>query len=61
MTTLFFQERANGPFATCETVDGEHGRIETRRYFTTDEIGWLPEKKDWPLSDDSALGQQVFN
>lgn len=45
---LFFQEPANGPFDTCETVDGEHGRIETRRYFTTDKIGWLPEKRQWP-------------
>lgn len=45
---LFFQEPANGPFDTCETVDGDHGRIETRRYFTTKEIGWLPEKTDWP-------------
>ena len=36
---LFFQEPANGPFDACETVDGEHGRIETRRYFTTNEIG----------------------
>jgi len=44
---LFFQEPANGPFDTCETVDGEHGRIETRRYFTTNEIGWLPGKNDW--------------
>ena len=26
---LFFQEPANGPFDTCETVDGGHGRIET--------------------------------
>jgi len=45
---LFFQGPANGPFDTCETVDGGHGRIETRRYFTTNDIGWLPEKNDWP-------------
>ena len=45
---LFFQEPANGPFDTCETVDGEHGRIETRRYFTTNDIGWLPGKHEWP-------------
>lgn len=44
---LFFQEPANGPFDTCETVDGEHGRIETRRYFTTSNIDWLPGKNDW--------------
>jgi len=44
---LFFQEPAHGPFDTWETVDGEHGRIETRRYFTTDDIGWLPGKTGW--------------
>jgi len=45
---LFFQEPAHGPFDTCETVDGEHGRLETRRYFTTNDIGWLPGKHEWP-------------
>lgn len=45
---LFFQEPANGPFDTWETVDGDHGRIETRRYFTTNDIGWLPGKTEWP-------------
>jgi predicted transposase YbfD/YdcC len=45
---LFFQEPANGPFDIFETLDGEHGRIETRRYFTTDDISWLPEKEEWP-------------
>lgn len=44
---LFFQEPANGPFGIFKTVDGEHGRIETRRYFTTGDIGWLPGKEDW--------------
>lgn len=44
---VFFQEPANGPFDTFETVDGEHGRIETRRYLTTDDIGWLPGKYEW--------------
>lgn len=44
---LFFQETANGPFDTFETHDGEHGRIETRRYFTTEDVGWLPGKEEW--------------
>lgn len=44
---LFFQEPAHGPFDTWETVDGEHGRIETRRYVTTNQIGWLPGKNEW--------------
>lgn len=44
---LFFQEPANGPFDSFETLDGDHGRIETRRYFTTGDIGWLPGKEEW--------------
>ena len=44
---LFFQEPAKEPFDIFETLDGEHGRIETRRYFTTGDIGWLPGKEEW--------------
>jgi predicted transposase YbfD/YdcC len=34
-------------FSFCETVTGEHGRIETRRYWMTENIDWLQQKKDW--------------
>lgn len=44
---LFFQDPANGPFETLETVDGDHGRVETRRYDTTDDIDWLQGKHEW--------------
>lgn len=30
-----------------ETVDKDHGRIEVRRYWQTDQIGWLVQKRDW--------------
>ena len=43
---LFFQDPAN----RCnlfETVDGEHGRVETRRYATTDNIDWLQGRHEW--------------
>src|SRR5206468_1846157 len=30
-----------------ETVDGDHGRIETRRYWITSEIEWLGAKASW--------------
>jgi predicted transposase YbfD/YdcC len=30
-----------------ETFDGDHGRIETRRYWITDQIHWLEEKGKW--------------
>jgi len=31
-----------------ETVDGDHGRIETRTYTAIHDIGWLQERHDWP-------------
>jgi predicted transposase YbfD/YdcC len=30
-----------------ETVDGDHGRIETRTYTAIHDIGWLQERHDW--------------
>lgn len=30
-----------------QTVDGDHGRIETRRLWCTDDIDWLPGRKQW--------------
>ncbi len=44
---LFFQDAANGPFDVCETIDGDHGRIETRQYVASSDIDWLPEKHRW--------------
>jgi predicted transposase YbfD/YdcC len=49
---LFFQDcLASGfqdiPYDHYETVDGDHGRIETRRYWTTSYIDWLPEGELW--------------
>ena len=32
----------------AETVDGDHGRIETRRTTVFHDIGWLQERHDWP-------------
>jgi predicted transposase YbfD/YdcC len=31
----------------AETTDGDHGRIEVRRYWATDEIHWLENKEAW--------------
>jgi predicted transposase YbfD/YdcC len=37
------------PAAACHTtVDGEHGRIETRTSQVSTEIDWLQERHDWP-------------
>ena len=30
-----------------ETVDGDHGRIETRRYWVSNDIAWFEDKKLW--------------
>lgn len=34
-------------FNYSEIVTGDHGRIETRRYWVTDKIDWLSQKKEW--------------
>ena len=31
-----------------KSVDGDHGRIETRRTTVFHDIGWLQERHDWP-------------
>ncbi len=31
-----------------QTVDGDHGRIETRAYTVIHDVGWLQELHDWP-------------
>jgi predicted transposase YbfD/YdcC len=36
------------PHTTAETVDGDHGRIEVRRAWATDDLAWLPQRRRWP-------------
>ncbi len=31
-----------------QTVDGDHGRIETRTYTVFHDVAWLQERHDWP-------------
>ena len=50
--TLFLNDgRATGfadmAHAYYETVDGDHGRIETRQYWITSEIEWLGAQASW--------------
>ena len=50
--TLFFEEGKATDFAEIdheyhETVDGDHGRIETRRYWITSDIEWLGATASW--------------
>ena len=50
--TLFLNDARDTGFADIEhsyheTVDGDHGRIETRRYWLTSELEWLGAKPSW--------------
>jgi len=50
--TLFLNDARDTQFADIahtyhETVDGDHGRIDTRRYWITSEIEWLGAKASW--------------
>lgn len=50
--TLFLDDARATDFAEIdhdyhETVDGDHGRIETRRYWITSAIEWLGAKASW--------------
>jgi len=50
--TLYLDDTQGSGFAEIdhdyhETVDGDHGRIETRRYWITSKIDWLGAKASW--------------
>lgn len=50
--TLFLDDARASDFAEIEhayheTVDGDHGRIETRKYWITSDIDWLGAKASW--------------
>ena len=38
-----------------ETTDGEHGRIELRRYYTTDDIEWLGADAEYEKTTDLKI------
>ena len=46
------EQKANGfkdtKISRHETVDGDHGRIETRTYTVIQDVAWLQERHDWP-------------
>jgi predicted transposase YbfD/YdcC len=42
------ERTANIPCDTYQTVDGDHGRIETRRYWSIPAVDFLPGFADWP-------------
>ena len=46
------EQKANGfkhtEVSRHKTVDGDHGRIETRTYTVIHDVAWLQERHDWP-------------
>jgi len=46
------EQKANGfkdtKVSRHQTVDGDHGRIETRTYTAIYDVAWLQERHDWP-------------
>lgn len=44
---LFLETIGNVAHDYYETVEKGHGRVETRRYWITDDIDWLSNKTDW--------------
>jgi predicted transposase YbfD/YdcC len=46
------EQKANGfkdtRISQHETVDGDHGRIETRSYTAIHDVAWLNERHNWP-------------
>ena len=46
--TLFLDDPETRPTDVHTTVDGDHGRIETRTCTVSTEIGWLQEVHNWP-------------
>jgi predicted transposase YbfD/YdcC len=50
---LFAKEQKSGGFADAtisvdQTVDADHGRIETRRVTVVHDVAWLQERHKWP-------------
>jgi predicted transposase YbfD/YdcC len=45
---LFLDDPAGPAGATARTVDGDHGRIETRTAVVSGDIDWLQKQHNWP-------------
>jgi predicted transposase YbfD/YdcC len=68
-TSVLAPKQATTPFAYKRTVDADHGRIETRQHWISEEIAWLPAvtgKPLWPglrsiamIQAQRRIGEQV--
>ncbi len=41
------KKKSKYKFDHLETIDGDHGRVESRRYWISDDIDWLTQKPLW--------------
>lgn len=41
------RSRAGSRLQAFETVEKDHGRIETRRYYQSDELDWFADREQW--------------
>ena len=42
------ERRTRGFSAATNSLDGDHGRIETRKTKVVHDVGWIRERHDWP-------------
>jgi predicted transposase YbfD/YdcC len=47
------------PHSFVKTTDKEHGRLETRRYWITEDIDWLADKPQWEKLRSIGLVERV--
>jgi predicted transposase YbfD/YdcC len=47
MDDIILSSKENEAFSYYETIDADHGRIETRKYWITSDIDWLYGKANW--------------
>jgi predicted transposase YbfD/YdcC len=45
---LFLNDPATAGLATAQTIDADHGRIETRTASVSTDIKWLQDQHKWP-------------
>jgi predicted transposase YbfD/YdcC len=39
--------KAAATLASVQTVEKDHGRLETRRYYQSDQLDWFADRKEW--------------
>jgi predicted transposase YbfD/YdcC len=47
LDTEYNKTKSSIPHASYETIEKDHGRIETRRYWVTENIDWLDNRIKW--------------